>query len=93
MTAADGAGGTSPAGIDARLRSAGLPALPRTAWLEVDLERLAGNIAAIRTDVDAVTYDADIKEADLQLIDATLTLCDDTLAGKNAGAETTEGGQ
>ena len=37
-----------PAGIDARLRAAGLPPLPRTAWLEVDLDRLAGNVAAIR---------------------------------------------
>ncbi len=35
-------------GIDARLRAAGLPPLPRTAWLEVDLERLAANVAAIR---------------------------------------------
>ena len=48
MTAPVNAGGTSPAGIDARLRTAGLPPLPRTAWLEVDLDRLAGNVAAIR---------------------------------------------
>lgn len=41
-------GGTSGADIDARLRAAGLPPLPRTAWLEVDLDRLAGNVAAIR---------------------------------------------
>ncbi len=34
--------------IEERLRSAGLPALPRTAWLEIDLDRLAGNVAAIR---------------------------------------------
>jgi alanine racemase len=48
VTAPVDAGGTSPAGIDARLRTAGLPPLPRTAWLEVDLDRLAGNVAAIR---------------------------------------------
>jgi len=40
--------GTPPGGVDAGLRAAGLPPLPRTAWLEVDLDRLAGNVAAIR---------------------------------------------
>ena len=35
-------------GIEARLRAAGLPPLPRTAWLEVDLDRLAANVASIR---------------------------------------------
>ncbi len=44
---------TGPAGgaagaIEERLRVAGLPALPRTAWLEIDLDRLAGNLAAMR---------------------------------------------
>ena len=34
--------------IESRLRAAGLPALPRTAWLEVDLDRLAANLDAIR---------------------------------------------
>jgi alanine racemase len=34
--------------IEARLAAAGLPALPRTAWLELDLEALAGNLAALR---------------------------------------------
>jgi alanine racemase len=34
--------------IGRRLRDAGLPALPRTAWLEVDLDRLVANLAAIR---------------------------------------------
>jgi alanine racemase len=34
--------------IGRRLRDAGLPGLPRTAWLEVDLDRLAANLAAIR---------------------------------------------
>jgi alanine racemase len=33
--------------IEARLRAAGLPPLPRTAWLEIDLARLAGNVQAI----------------------------------------------
>jgi alanine racemase len=36
-----------PLPIEARLRAAGLPPLPRTAWLEIDLERLAGNLRAI----------------------------------------------
>jgi alanine racemase len=35
--------------IGRRLREAGLPALPRTAWLEVDLDRLRANLAAIRS--------------------------------------------
>ena len=34
--------------IDARLAAAGLPPLPRTAWLELDLDALAGNLATIR---------------------------------------------
>ncbi len=34
--------------IDERLAAAGLPALPRAAWLEVDEEALAGNLRAIR---------------------------------------------
>ena len=33
--------------IEARLRDAGRPPLPRTAWLEINLERLAGNVRAI----------------------------------------------
>ena len=49
MTIRDAASGPRPAGIEARLRAAGLPPLPRMAWLEVDLERLAGNVAAIRS--------------------------------------------
>jgi len=36
-----------PLPIEARLRAAGLPPLPRTAWLEIDLKRLAGNVRAI----------------------------------------------
>ena len=35
--------------IEARLAAAGLPALPRMAWLELDLDALAGNLAALRT--------------------------------------------
>src|SRR4051794_15861500 len=34
--------------IEARLSRAGLPALPRTAWLELDLDALRGNLAALR---------------------------------------------
>jgi alanine racemase len=34
-------------GIEAQLRAAGLPALPRTAWLEIDLDRLAANVTAM----------------------------------------------
>jgi alanine racemase len=35
--------------IEARLARAGLPRLGRTAWIEIDLAALAGNVAAIRT--------------------------------------------
>jgi alanine racemase len=35
--------------IEARLAQAGLPPLPRRAWLEIDLDALAGNLAAVRT--------------------------------------------
>ncbi len=34
--------------IERRLSDGGLPALPRTAWLELDLEALAGNLAVLR---------------------------------------------
>ena len=34
--------------IERRLSDAGLPPLPRTAWLEIDLEALAGNLAVLR---------------------------------------------
>jgi alanine racemase len=40
-----------PAGrrpIDERLRDAGLPTLPRSAWLEIDLGAIVANLAAIR---------------------------------------------
>jgi alanine racemase len=39
--------------IDDRLAAAGLPPLPRTAWLEIDLDRLRGNLAAFRLAVPA----------------------------------------
>lgn len=42
--------------IETRLATAGLPPLPRMAWLELDLDALASNLAAIR----AMTGPADI---------------------------------
>jgi alanine racemase len=35
--------------MEARLASAGLPPLPRTAWLEIDLAAVAGNLATLRS--------------------------------------------
>lgn len=35
--------------IEARLREAGLPPLPRSAWLEIDLSAIEGNARAIRS--------------------------------------------
>jgi alanine racemase len=35
--------------IDDRLAAAGLPPLPRTAWLQIDLDALRGNLAALRS--------------------------------------------
>jgi alanine racemase len=37
-----------PRPIEDRLREAGLAPLPRTAWLEIDLDALRGNLAAVR---------------------------------------------
>jgi len=34
--------------IERRLSDAGLPPLPRMAWLEIDLEALSGNLAVLR---------------------------------------------
>ena len=34
--------------IEERLAAAGLPPLPRTAWLQIDLDALQGNLAALR---------------------------------------------
>ena len=57
-----GSGAAPGDGIDDRLRAAGLPPLPRTAWLEIDLDRLAGNLAAIRAALpDAVTVEVVVK--------------------------------
>jgi alanine racemase len=36
--------GTARPPIEARLRAAGLPSLPRTAWLEIDLDALVANL-------------------------------------------------
>jgi len=48
--------------IESRLRAAGLPPLPRTAWLEVDLDRLAANVAAIRAELPRrVSFEAVVK--------------------------------
>jgi alanine racemase len=38
-----------PATVEARLAAVGLPPLPRTAWLEIDLAALASNVATART--------------------------------------------
>jgi alanine racemase len=35
--------------IEARLAAAGLPALPRTAWLEIDLGAIVANLAVVRS--------------------------------------------
>lgn len=43
------AGGT----IEAKLAAAGLPALPRTAWLEIDLDRLTANFGHLRSALPA----------------------------------------
>ncbi len=40
--------------IESRLAAAGLPALPRLAWLELDLDALAANLGAIRAMVGPV---------------------------------------
>jgi alanine racemase len=59
VTASDRGGA---GGIEALLRAAGLPSLPRTAWLEIDLDRLAGNVTAMRAALpDAVTLEIVVK--------------------------------
>ena len=35
--------------VETRLAAAGLPPLPRTAWLQIDLDALRGNLAALRS--------------------------------------------
>ena len=48
--------------IEQRLGDAGLPPVPRTAWLEIDLDALRGNLAAIRSMLPAgVRVDAVVK--------------------------------
>lgn len=44
---------TGRSSIEARLATAGLPPLPRTAWLEIDLDRLRANLAVFRAAVPA----------------------------------------
>ena len=44
---------TARSSVDDRLAAAGLPSLPRTAWLEIDLDRLRDNLAAFRAAVPA----------------------------------------
>ena len=39
---------SDPSPVERRLALAGLPALPRLAWLEIDLDRLRSNLAALR---------------------------------------------
>jgi alanine racemase len=51
-------------GIQAALRDAGLPALPRTAWLAVDLDRLGANLLSLRTLVPAGTRVDPVVKAD-----------------------------
>ena len=34
--------------VEVRIAAAGLPPVPRTAWLEIDLDALAGNLATLR---------------------------------------------
>ena len=41
-------GGRIEPPIEVRLAAAGLPPLPRTAWLEIDLDALTGNLATLR---------------------------------------------
>ncbi len=52
--------GTPP--IEDRLRAAGLPPLPRTAWVEVDLDRIASNLRAVAAALPpGVTIEAVVK--------------------------------
>jgi alanine racemase len=50
--------------IEARLSAAGLPPLPRTAWLEIDLGALVANLAAIRDSVPHGTAVRPVVKAD-----------------------------
>ena len=55
-------GGRRP--IEVRLSAAGLPPLPRTAWLEIDLDALVANLAAIRDSVPPGTAIRPVVKAD-----------------------------
>jgi alanine racemase len=50
--------------IEERLTTAGLPPLPRTAWLEIDLDALTANLAGIRSTVPAGTAVRPVVKAD-----------------------------
>ena len=50
--------------IETRLREAGLPALPRTAWLEVSLDALAHNVRTLRSLLDPGVRLAAVVKAD-----------------------------
>jgi alanine racemase len=50
--------------IEERLTAAGLPPLPRLAWLEIDLDALAGNLAVVRGLVPAATRIAAVVKGD-----------------------------
>jgi len=53
-----------PESIEARLAAAGLPPLPRSAWLEIDTRALASNLAALRTLLDPGVRVAAVVKAD-----------------------------
>jgi alanine racemase len=75
--------------IEQRLAGAGLPPLPRTAWLEIDLDALRGNVRAVRTLVGQAVEVAPVVKADayghglegalLALADEVATVCVATL--------------
>ena len=50
--------------IDERLAAAGLPPLPRSGWLEIDLDALAGNVRAIAELVGPAVAVAPVVKAD-----------------------------
>jgi alanine racemase len=89
--------------IEERLAAAGLPGLPRTAWLEIDTDALAGNLRVIRALVPPETSVAAVIKADgyghgLQVAARTFAaagadlLCvatlDEALAVRRAGVRT-----
>ncbi len=52
------------ASIDERLAAAGLPPLPRAAWLEIDVDALASNLRAVREMIPSGTRVAAVIKAD-----------------------------